>query len=252
MLRVLIGLLMAANALVWAWQQDLLARVGWPAQPPAQGAAIPEEALAPERIIPDANGDAPPPVAALAPSDALAINPTPASWACWRLGPYAVSLQGRLQKVLPLNSPQVSWTLVDTVLPQRWVVVSERTTSAKELAALTERAKQAQVDHRTSDADVLKGRLILGTFVNRDLAVNALSRMLEGGWGPLSVMRERPPVSALLVEARVSNEAALSSLKTWLAPVELLGRNSLQILPCEEPTPSALLESTDAATAPKL
>lgn len=249
MLKVLIGLLIAANAVVWAWQQDAFARLGWPAQPPVQGASVPEAPIEPERIIPDDSAEAPPPPTDLARTDAVAITPAQPDWACWRLGPYASSQQALLQKVLPLNSPQMSWTLVNATLPQRWVVVSERTGNAQELAALTERAKQAQMDHRTSETDVLKGRLILGTFLNRDLAVNALSQLLESGWGPLSVMRERPPVSALMVEAQVANDAALTALQTWLSPVELLGRTALQAQPCEAAVTAPAPTDAAAATA---
>ena len=66
MLKVLIGLLIAANALVWAWQQDAFARLGWPAQPPVQGASVPEAPLEPDRIIPDDSAEAPPPPTDLA------------------------------------------------------------------------------------------------------------------------------------------------------------------------------------------
>lgn len=237
MLKVIIGLLLALNALVWAWTQNHLAALGWPAPSHRDSAAWPEVPIAPERITPETAEEAlapPPSVAANeVPDQAIDLAHAPADWACWRVGPYALKQQDALQRALPLNSTQLRWQVRETLLPERWVVASERMPQAQALAQLIEQAKAQGIDHRVSNAEVLRDRLVLGTFVRRELAVNTLTQLLDQGWEALSVMRERPPVQALVLELRVADDAALRQAQTSLAAVPSLGQAQAQALRCE-------------------
>ena len=242
MLKVVLGLLVCINAVFWLWSQNHLAVLGWPVLDTRSGAAKAEAPIDPERIRVTAPGepDTLPPIA----TQGIDTAAAPSDWRCWNIGPYAPNAQSRLQAALPLTSPDLRWQVVDSVLPQRWVVVSERSSNTQSLNQLVQQAKAQGLDHRTSETDVLRGRLILGTFINRDLAVKALSNLLDQGWGPLSVMRERPPLPALLLQAHVASDEALSNVQQALAPIAALGFSKAQVLACNAPSP------IDEATTP--
>lgn len=251
MLNVLLGLLLAVNAVFWLWSQNHFALLGWAAPNTQPGAAQAEAPIEPQRIHELRPGE--PDTLAVVNTPGIDTAHAPQDWHCWNLGPFSPATQVRLQNALPLNSEDLRWSVVDTVLPQRWVVVSERSTNIQTLNRLVQQAKDQGLDHRTSDTDVLRGRLILGTFINRDLAVKALSNLLDQGWGPLSVMRERPPLPAVLVQAHVASDAALQGAQQALTNVPVLGAATLQSLPCDDsqqaPTPTASTPPAEAATS---
>lgn len=232
MLNVLIALLLVINAAFWLWTQDVLSVLGWGSPHAEQGAALAEIPIAPDRIVPETPEEAKAPLPTETPNTIDTAN-APVQWACWQLGPFAISNQALLQQALPLTSEDLRWSVVPSALPQRWVIASERSATPQALKDLVKLAKDQGLDHRTADTDVLRGRLILGTFVNRDLAVKALTQLLEQGWGPLSVMRERPPLPALLLQAHVASTQALARTQAALAGVPTLGSTGLQTQACE-------------------
>lgn len=249
MLKVLIALLVTINGLFWLWTQNHLAWLGWPTPSTEQGAARAEAPIAPERILdpqPDAGAPLPKPA-----DHTVDTSAAPADWACWQLGPFSPGNLSQLQSALPLKSADLRWSLQETVLPQRWVIASERSANSEVLSQLIQQAKAQNLDYRTSNTDVLRGRLVLGTFINRDLAINALASLLDQGWGPLSVMRERPPLPAVLVQAHVASDAALQGAQQALANVPVLGATKLQSLPCDDsqqaPTPTASTPPAEGA-----
>lgn len=246
MLRVLIGLLLVANALVWVWSSNGLARWGLAARPATPVASVPEMPIDAERILPnDGQGIPPSPVIS---SSEQALQPTSANadWACWRLGPFAPSEQLYLQSLMPLNNDQVVWDVKEMNLPERWAVATPKSSGA-DLARWVEQAKVQNIDHRTSDADTLRGRLILATFVNRELANTAAERLREKGWDDLAVVRERPPINALSLEVRSASESTLTQIKARIAPVPTLAGQALQVSSCPSTlrlNASAPVEST--------
>lgn len=237
MLNVLIALLLVANGGYWFWSQDRLATLGWPAPDPQPGAAKPDIPVDPQRIRPETAQEALAPMPA-DPVQAIDTPAAPVQWACWRLGPFSPGSQTQLQRALPLNSDDLRWAVLETTLPQRWVVVSERALDAQGLSALIQQARSGGVDYRTSETDVLRGRLILGTFLNRDTAQSALEDLQRQGWTPLSVVRERPPMPALMLQTHVAMPQALTRAQQAVAKIPVLGQTSLQTLPCDEPAPN--------------
>lgn len=241
MLKVLIGLLLVANALLWAWRSDHLASWGLPAKPPVPAAAIPEVPIDPERIVPSNGATAPPSALAQGSEQALTSTTAAADWLCWRLGPFAASQQLNLQALMPLNNDRLTWDLIETALEQRWAVVTARSPSG-DLTLWVNRAREGRIAYRTSEADTLKGRLILAAFNRRDLAERAVSQLTTQGWSDLDIVRERPPLTALSVELKAADEGSLDQIKMQLQSLPVLGEDALQISTCPKDFPTLASE----------
>ena len=250
MLRILIAILLVANALVWVWQKDGFARWGLPAQPEMPAAGIPEPALNPDRIVPIERHSTPASAGGTDAEQTIVLPKDTTDWACWRLGPFAKDRQIYLQSALPLNSEELNWEIKDITLPQRWAVVTPKS-NADDVTAWKERAKTQNIDHRTSDADTLKGRLILATFINRDLANKAAEQLVKKGWDGLTIVRERPPISALSLEVQSPDEKSLDAVKDRIASIPVLGGQALQVSSCPSVSHSvAPAPTVDNANAP--
>ncbi|MEY2994286.1 MAG: hypothetical protein RL357_1221 [Pseudomonadota bacterium] len=233
MLRVLIALLLIANACVWVWRENGFARWGWPAHPEMSAAGVPESSLNAERIVPIEDPATTDSLLSSGIEQTVALPTGSADWTCWRLGPFAKDRQIQLQSALPLNHDELNWEIKDITLPQRWAVVTPKS-NADDVAAWKEQAKAQNIDHRTSDADTLKGRLILATFVSRDLANKATEQLIKKGWAGLTIIRERPPIPALALEVQSPDETSLDGVKSRIAAVPVLGGQALQVSSCPQ------------------
>lgn len=249
MLRVLIVLVLIANALAWVWRENGFETWGLPARPAMPAAAMPETPLNPERIMPSDGQQAAPDHLATGTEQALIVPQDTSAWVCWRLGPYAPDQELYLQAALPLNNDRLSGEVKQITLPQRWAVVTPKST-ASDVAAWKEQAKAQNIDHRTSDADVLKGRLILATFVSRDLANKATEQLTQKGWEALSVVRERPPINALSLEIRSPDEAALDTIKGRVAAIPALGGQAVLVSTCPQTVAAANRAPTISTVSP--
>jgi hypothetical protein len=169
MLRVLLGLIVGANALFFGWTQGWFAPT-WPG--PHAGEREPERLAAqvrPERVL-----LLPAPAASAAISAARA-----AALACLEAGPLSDSEATAAEAALPAASmPAGSWQRVALPPPLRWLVTAGRAQDAAALQARTNELKQAQLAFELLDAPPeLANTLVLSRHPTQAEAEAALDKL---------------------------------------------------------------------------
>ena len=225
MLRLLVLILLLANAVYLAWGQGWLLAYGW--GPAAQGEPdekpqhVPPEALV---LIGDASV-----VRTLAARSAL----DPAL--CLRSGLLNGEQAAVLRKALEASWPADAWVLENVVLPERWIIYMGKFANAAELAK-----KRTQLDNLSltfyplGDASLAPG-LSLGVYPSQQLADEALDALKLRGVRTARVLQDTTPDSQAYRLRLPSVDAALQKQLASLKPA--LADKAL------EPCPAASTQS---------
>jgi hypothetical protein len=256
MLRWVVGLLLVANGVYYAWTQGHLAPLGFtpteqrePERLEGQiqpdvlrllNAPRPEDAPQPPA---EAATKAPLPVsetttasAAPAPPDEEPLpsspgDPTPVpsppsppapalATACWQASGFDEAEADALRRALPrLGLPKGSWRFEETRSGGRWVVYMGRYQDEL-LERKKEELRDLKIEFRTLSAPPLGPGLALGTFSSEDAAEQGLKNVTRKGVRSARVAQERDPsISVTLRLPAITSEerAMVQSLGSALA-----------------------------------
>ncbi|QCB47740.1 SPOR domain-containing protein [Hydrogenophaga sp. PAMC20947] len=254
MLRWVVGLLLVANGVYYAWTQGHLAPLGFapteqrepermagqiqpdvlhllnaprPADAPQPSAAA-DSALAPVPSSGAATASAAPAPPDEAPLPASPGDPTPAppplsptvTTACWLASGFDETEADALRRALPrLGLPKGSWRLEESRSGGRWVVYMGRYNDDL-MERKKEELRDLKIEFRTLTAPPLGPGLALGTFSSEDAAEQGLKNVTNKGVRSARVAQERDPsisVTLRLPSITSDERAAVQSLGSALA-----------------------------------
>lgn len=256
MLRWVVGLLLVANGVYYAWTQGHLASLGFapteqreperiagqiqpdtlrllnaprPAEPPGPS---PEAAADTAPQTPDTESAMPQPsatpatareaAALAAPTEPVPAPPAPpaVSTACWLASGFDEAEADALRRALPsLGLPKGSWRLEEARSGGRWVVYMGRY-SDELLERKKEELRDLKIEFRTLTGPPLGNGLALGTFSSEDAAEQGLKNVTRKGVRSARVAQERDPaisVTLRLPSITSDERAAVQSLGSALA-----------------------------------
>ena len=238
MLRLLVIVLLLANAGYYAWSQHLLARwglaptqeaetqrlaqqirpealrtLGAPGAAPANAAPIPAAAPPPVPVADTAANSTPDtPSAPVAPA-LLASSPTPAArGVCLQAGALdeaQAEAWRRAARALPLGS----WQLERSTVPARWMVYMGRFADTNVLAQKRAELKSRNVAFDKPGAALEPG-LSLGRFASEEAAQRALTNLSNQGVRTARVVVERAETSTYLLRLPLVDAALQAQLDT--------------------------------------
>jgi len=251
MLRVVIGLLVLANAGYFAWTQGYLGALGL--KPVVQSeperlrsqikpeglrllnAPRPAEAPSNDATAPTATPPSPPaPEATAATTVAAAEVPakpqtdnTPAT-ACWQAAIYSPAQADVLRSALQqLGLPDGAWRLNEVLSGGRWIVYMGRYNDEQMARKKTE-LRDIKIEFREVTVPALGRGLALGTFSSEASAEQALQDLSKKGVRTARVALERPEGTNFVLRLPAATEAqrtAVNGLGAALA--------SKRLQPCE-------------------
>lgn len=239
MLRWVVGLLLVANVLYFAWGQGHLAALGLApteqSEPERLKAQIQPEALRllnaprpPEAAVPPASpvpvnpasAPQPDPVSEVAPEpDPEPVAPQIAT-ACWQASGLSDAQAQTLKRELDqLGLPDNSWSFSEVRTGGRWVVYMGRYND-DQMQRKKEELRELKVEFRSLSAPPLGPGLALGTYSSEDAAEQGLKDVVRKGVRSARVAQERDPSTShtLRLPAITADErAAVMSLGGALA-----------------------------------
>lgn len=186
MLRLLVLLLVLANAAYWAWSQGLLAAYGLApgvqAEPQRLATQIQPEAI---RLLPvDELKKLESAAPASAPSMALAPE-------CLQAGLFNEQQTATLRSSLEATLPPGSWQFESSVEPARWIVYMGKYNNPDNLAKKRSELRQLGVPFRAVNNEALAPGLALASFPLEADAEKELVRMASKGVRTARVAQER-------------------------------------------------------------
>jgi len=207
MLRALVLALLLANAGYFAWTQGLLADYGLAPAVQSEPQRLAQQ-IRPEAMQLLASGEA-----------RQGEGKPPAAAECLQAGPFteqeANALRSRLQNSLPVGS----WSLENSVEPDRWIVYMGKYASEEALAKKRGELRQLGLSVEPLINPALGPGLSLGHFSAQPDAERELAKTAQSGVRTAKVVLERPEVSGQwlkLASVDASLKAQLESLKPQL------------------------------------
>ncbi len=200
MLRLIVIVLLLANAGYFAWSQGHL--VEWGLAPAPQGepqrlqqqirpeavrlAGEPDTPPARPAPVPEASADAPPASAPVA-----AAEPQRPAGECLQAGVFDEEQANALRRAAAAL-PQGSWSLQRTAIPGRWMVYMGKFADADALAKKRAELRELGISFdRPSNASLEPG-LSLGRFSTEEAAQRGLGNLVAKGVRTARVVQERP------------------------------------------------------------
>lgn len=186
MLRVLLLLLVAANALFFAWSQDLFADQGWGPDQVSEPQRLQQEVQASAiRLLNSANDK----TESNEPAQAMVVaEPTSCLWTPGFSPDQADALR---QAMNGLDLPASVWSLTEARSNGRWIVYWGKFEDAEVMAQRKARLRQLNIDFREVTLPRLSPGLALGTFSNEEGAKEALALVQAKGVKTARVALER-------------------------------------------------------------
>jgi hypothetical protein len=186
MLRLLLLLLVAANALFFAWSQDLFAEQGWSPKRVSEPQRLQQEVQASAiRLLNSANDK----TESTAPTPAVVLaEPTSCLWAPGFSPGQADALR---QALSALDLPASAWSLAEARSNGRWIVYWGKFEKPEVMAQRKARLRQLNIDFREVTLPRLSPGLALGTFSNEQAAEEALAVVQAKGVKTARVATER-------------------------------------------------------------
>lgn len=238
MLKILVLVLLLANAVLAAWQ------AGWlgPLARPAPTAVSEPERLAqqiePQRLrLLDGAGQSPSvppaPVTAAEPREVEpqmaepAVAPAAPARRCWQL-PALPSAQAQALRRAAESQAGLRGRHTESSqrLPERWLVYLGPLPDAVALAARRAALRQAGLDQRSVDVPGIGPGLALGTYSSVEAARKALAEVQQRGVGDARVVRERAASDTITLRWPDLTAPETDALREALGPA---GR---QLAPC--------------------
>ena len=206
MLRTLVYVLLAANALYFSWSMGLLAGLG----------LEPTSGTEPQRIAQQLQPDALQVLSALE----VAALEQPDSPECLRSGPWEKDQLARLRPALDSALPPGSWHLESLAAPAHWLVYMGKYPNQDTLKRkLGELAAISNVKAQTPRDPALLPGISLGSFDSESAAQAELSRLNRRGVHTARVVQESesPGKSRLILpEVTAATRNRLKALHTEL------------------------------------
>jgi len=217
MLRLLVLVLLLANAGYFAWTEGLLADYGW----------APLTQAEPQRLTQQIRPEA---IRLLTPSEARQLeNPAaasaPAAAECLQAGLFSDEQASALRARLQSSLPATSWSLENSVEPERWIVYMGKYSDEEALAKKRGELRQRGVSFEPLLNRALAPGLSLGHFTSQAAAESELARAATHGVRTARVLLERAEVRGHLLRLKAvdaSLKAQLEALKPQLAGKALL------------------------------
>lgn len=219
MLRLLVAVLLLANAAFYAWTQGVLDNlIGVRAQGDREPERLARQ-VRPEsiRVLPAA-------------AMAAAAEPQPA---CLEAGPYTPAQIAAAEGVMQTVLPPGSWASLKTESPGVWIVYMGKYTTREALQKKADELKRLRIpfeELRNAPSELQDG-LALGRYDTPTAAETALADVAQRGVRTARVVPLSPP--AALHSLRVERaDAALQSRLAGLRAEALLGK---AFMPCQRP-----------------
>jgi hypothetical protein len=248
MLRIVVALLLVANAVLLGWQAGLfgttpergqreperLARQLHPEQvrvlsPMAASAALADAA----RAVADAASQAASAASSTAGAAAPAAAATSAALAaaCLEAGPFAAAEVGRAEKLLRAELPAGSWQPVKVVRKGSYMIYVGRFTDEAALARRREELREIDVlAEPVANWPGLEPGLVLARFDDRAEADSVLSALVQRGVRKGRVVTIAPPVTLSMLRVAAADPALQARVATLKLPPTQLG-----FAPCGSP-----------------
>ncbi|MBA3594925.1 MAG: SPOR domain-containing protein [Pseudomonadota bacterium] len=220
MLRLLVLVLVLANAAYWAWSQGLLASYGLaPAvqtEPQRLGTQIRPEAI--RLLTPDEARkiEAGPGLVASGPAGEA---PAPE---CLQAGLFNEEQTASLRSALETALPAGSWQFESSVEPARWIVYMGKYSTDEALAKKRGELRQLGVAFRAVTNPALAPGLALASFATQADADQELARVATKGVRTARVTQERPEARGQILKL-AAVDAALRAKLDALKP-QLTGK----------------------------
>ncbi len=212
MLRLLVLLLLLANAGYWAWSQGLLAAYGLaPAvqtEPQRLATQIRPEAIRLLRPDEAQKIEAGPRTVASAPNDSEAAAPE-----CLQAGLFNEEQTATLRSTLEATLPSGSWQLESSVEPARWIVYMGKYSNDEALAKKRAELRQLGVPFRPVTNPALAPGLALASFSVQADAEKELARIATKGVRTARVAQERAEVRGQILKLAAVDAALRAQLE---------------------------------------
>lgn len=186
MLRWVLLLLVAANAVFFAWSQGLFAEQGWAPARVSEPQRLQQEVQPSAiRLLNSANDT----TETLAPAvPAVVTEPTSCLWVPGFTPAQADALR---QAMVGLSLPAEAWSLTEARSNGRWIVYWGKFEKPEVMAQRKARLRQLNIDFREVTLPRLAPGLALGTFSNEEAAQEALAVVQTKGVKTARVALER-------------------------------------------------------------
>lgn len=210
MLRLLVLLLLFANAAYFAWSQGLLATWG----------LAPVQQSEPQRLAQQVR---PQSIRILPSEEARRIESNAASSStraaeCLQAGLFEDAPAAVLRQALE-SWPAGSWTLESATEPARWIVYMGKYLSAENVNRKRAELRQMGVSFEALSNPSLEPGLSLGSFASQAAAAQQLETLSQRGVRTAKVVQERPEVQGQLLKLAAVDDALrarLDDIKTAL------------------------------------
>ena len=193
MLRLLVLLLVLANAGYFAWAHGLLADYGF--APPVQ--------TEPQRLKQQIRPETMQLLTSVGPAPAdllpVSFNPANASGQCLQAGLFSDEQAAALRTRLQASLPPGRWTLGGSVEPGRWIIYLGRYANEAALAKKRNELRLRGLPFEPPLNPALNPGLSLGHFASQAEADAALDRVTQRGVRRARVMQERPEARGQLL-----------------------------------------------------
>jgi hypothetical protein len=199
MLRLIVLLLVLANAAYFAWSQRLLAPWGF----------APAQQSEPQRLAQQIRPQA---VRVIGPEEARRMDfiaPTLSAGRgieCLQAGVFDEPQVGRLRQALEAWPPG-SWSLESALEPARWIVYMGRYLTAENVARKRAELRQMGVSFEALSNTALEPGLSLGGFATEAEAIQQMEALSQRGVRTASVVRERAEVRGQLLKLPAVDDA---------------------------------------------
>ncbi|MDD2544756.1 MAG: SPOR domain-containing protein [Burkholderiaceae bacterium] len=217
MLRLLVLLLLLANAAYYGWTQGLLRPWGWAPEEPSE-----PERLA-QQIRPEALQILPPGTVPAHAEAAAAPEAAPAALGaslCLHSAVLDPAQAERLRAVAAASLPSGSWSLEATPLPGHWIVYMGRFADTEALEKKRSELRAIKVPFERPHNPALEPGLSLGRFASEDAAQRARTALGSRGVRTARVVQERAAVPGFTLRLPAVNDALLPALDPVLAALE--------------------------------
>ena len=222
MLRLLVLVLLLANAGYFAWSQNLLADYGFAPQAQAEPQRLKQQ-IRPEALqllaLPrDEPAQAQPAVVASSgvPSDAAQ---------CLQAGFFTDEQANALRPGLQASLPEGSWSLEGSVEPGRWIIYMGRYANEEALVKKRNELRRRNVSFEPLLNPALNPGLSLGHFNSQAEANSELDNIIQQGVRTARVLQERPEVRGHTLKLAAADAALVTKVNTLKA---LLAGKALQ------------------------
>lgn len=219
-MRALVGLLLLANLLFFAWSQGWLDEV---AGVRATGDREPERMA--RQVRPES-------LRVLTPQAvAAAASAAEGRLVCLQAGPFDASGIAAAEAAVSSTLPSGTWTRQSIDQPARWMLYMGRYTSRDALQRKEQELARARVPFEPiSNAPELEPGLVLGRYTERDAADAALARLAQRGVQGGRVLQQPQPATLHLLRVERADEEL--ARKVTALRLDALGRG---FVPCARP-----------------